>query len=122
MFGMGMGELIVILIVALLVLGPDKIPDAAKAIGKGMRELRKHSRGLQETLEQDEQLSSTVREIKSALRGDDPVPSIKPPASAPVGRPPAGAPAVAVKPAAGETPALPVASVEPADPKPDSNG
>ena len=43
MFGMGMGELVVILIVALLVLGPDKIPDAAKAIGKTMRELRKQT-------------------------------------------------------------------------------
>jgi sec-independent protein translocase protein TatB len=83
MFGMGMGELIVILIVALLVLGPDKIPEAAKAIGKGMRELRRQTKGLQDTLEQDEQLSSTVREIKSALRGDDLPASIRPPAARP---------------------------------------
>lgn len=81
MFGMGIGELVVIAIVALLVLGPDKIPEAAQAIGKGLRELRKQTRTVQETLESDEQLSSTVREIKSALRGDDPVPSIKPPAA-----------------------------------------
>ena len=83
-----MGELVVILIVALLVLGPDKIPDAAKAIGKGMRELRKQTRVVQETLEQDEQLGSTVRDLKSMLRGEDPRPIIKPPTHAPVGRAP----------------------------------
>jgi Tat protein translocase TatB subunit len=89
MFGMGMGELVVILIVALLFIGPDKLPDAAKAIGKGMRELRRQTKGLQNTLEQDEDLASTVREIKSALRGDDDVPSIRPPAQTGIGRIPA---------------------------------
>jgi sec-independent protein translocase protein TatB len=92
MFGMGMGELVVILIVALLVLGPDKIPDAAKAIGKGMRELRKQTRVVQETIEQDEQLGSTVRDLKSMLRGEDPRPIIKPPVVAPIGRTPVAPP------------------------------
>jgi sec-independent protein translocase protein TatB len=111
MFGMGMGELVVILIVALLVLGPDKIPDAAKAIGKGMRELRKQTRMVQDTLEQDEELGATVRDLKSALRGEDPRPIIKPPTHGPVGRAPLGAapPAVAsVQPEPpAEAPALP---------------
>jgi Tat protein translocase TatB subunit len=70
MFGMGMGELIVIAIVALLVLGPNKIPEAAKAIGKGIRELRKHTRDLQQTVEQDETIGGAMREVRSALRGD----------------------------------------------------
>ena len=71
MFGMGMGELIVILIVALLFLGPDKLPGMAKAVGKGIRELRRHTRDLEDTLERDAELGSTVRELKSALRGED---------------------------------------------------
>jgi sec-independent protein translocase protein TatB len=88
MFGLGMGEIMVILIVALLVLGPDKLPGAAKSIGKGLRELRKHTRDLQETIEQDEHLGGTVRELRSALRGEDyPPPTIKPPAGI-VAKPP----------------------------------
>jgi sec-independent protein translocase protein TatB len=105
MFGMGMGELIVILVVALLVLGPDKIPEAAKAIGKGMRELRKQTRAVQETIEQDEELGSTVRDLKSALRGEDPRPIIKPPSVAPVGRTPLAPPAAPTATAALGTPA-----------------
>ena len=56
MFGMGMGELLLILVVALLVVGPDKLPDAARKIGKGIRDFRKHTHDLQSTIEQDENL------------------------------------------------------------------
>jgi len=87
MFGLGMGEIVVILIVALLVLGPQKLPDAAKQIGKAIRELRKHTQNLQDTIEQDEAIGGTVRELKSALRGDvlyQPPPTIKPPDEKPV--------------------------------------
>ena len=80
MFGLGMGELMIILIVALIFLGPAKLPEAAKAIGKGIRELRRHTRDFEKTIEQDEDLGSTVKEIKSALRGDpEPAPRIAPP-------------------------------------------
>lgn len=72
MFGMGMGELLLILVVALLVVGPDKLPQAAKAIGKGIRDFRRTSHELQSTLEQDEKLGEAVRELRSALR-DDPL-------------------------------------------------
>jgi sec-independent protein translocase protein TatB len=72
MFGMGMGELLLILVVALLFVGPDKLPSAARSIGKGIRDFRKHSRDLQSTLEQDEKLGEAVRELRSALR-DEPL-------------------------------------------------
>ena len=77
MFGMGMGELLLILVVALLVVGPDKLPNAARAIGKGIRDFRKHTQELQSTLEQDEKLGEAVRELKSALR-DEPVRAPRP--------------------------------------------
>lgn len=43
MFGIGSGEILVILIVALLVLGPERLPSMAKTFGKGMSELRRLS-------------------------------------------------------------------------------
>ena len=66
-----MGEIVVILVVALLVLGPTQLPEAAKQIGKTIRDLRRHSRELQDTIERDEAIGGTVRELKSALRGDE---------------------------------------------------
>jgi sec-independent protein translocase protein TatB len=71
MFGLGMMELVVIAIVALLVVGPDKLPDAAKKISRGIRDFRKQTRELGKTLDDDTELGSAVRDLKSALRGDD---------------------------------------------------
>jgi len=68
---MGGSEILVILIVALLFLGPDKLPDAAKQISKGIRDLKKQTRVLQETIENDEHIGGAIRDLKSALRGDE---------------------------------------------------
>jgi sec-independent protein translocase protein TatB len=71
---MGGSEIIVILIVALLFLGPDKLPEAAKQISKGIRDLKKQSRVLTQSIEDDETIGGALRDIKSALRGEDPAP------------------------------------------------
>ena len=71
MFGLGAGELIIIAIVALLALGPDKLPEAAKKIGKGIRDLKRQTRDLQETIEHDTEIGGAVRDFKAALRGED---------------------------------------------------
>lgn len=97
MFGIGGSEIIVILVVALLFLGPDKLPDAAKTISKGIRDLKKQSRALQNQIESDEQIGGAIRDLKSALRGDDI------PARPPVRREP---PKLAENNIAGDAPAL----------------
>jgi sec-independent protein translocase protein TatB len=71
MFGIGGSEILVILIVALLFLGPDKLPDAAKKLSQGIRDLKKQSRVLQQTIENDEHIGGAIRDLKSALRGDE---------------------------------------------------
>jgi sec-independent protein translocase protein TatB len=71
MFGIGGSEILVILVVALLFLGPDKLPDAAKTISKGIRDLKKQSRALQNQIESDEAIGGAIRDLKSALRGDE---------------------------------------------------
>lgn len=70
MFGMGGTEILVILIVALLFLGPDKLPEAATKISKGIRDIKKQSRVLQQTIEEDEHIGGAIRDLKSALRGE----------------------------------------------------
>jgi Tat protein translocase TatB subunit len=50
MFNIGGGEFLVILLVALIVLGPNRLPEAARQAGKVMGELRKISSGFQNEL------------------------------------------------------------------------
>lgn len=52
MFGIGMGEFILILIVGLIVFGPSKLPEVGRALGKGLREFRKAQAALTATLEE----------------------------------------------------------------------
>ncbi|MEI6608114.1 MAG: Sec-independent protein translocase protein TatB [Deltaproteobacteria bacterium] len=58
MFGIGMQELIIIAIIALIIVGPKKLPDLAKTLGKGFSEFKRATDGmtddLKETLKEDE--------------------------------------------------------------------
>lgn len=50
MFNIGFPELIVILGLAILVVGPSRLPALAKSLGKGMREFRKVTDGFKDSL------------------------------------------------------------------------
>jgi Tat protein translocase TatB subunit len=50
MFGLSFMEIAVVLVVALLVLGPEKLPKVARQLGKGVRELRRAATDFQRTL------------------------------------------------------------------------
>lgn len=50
MFNVGGGEILVILLVALLVLGPGKLPEAARQVGNVLTQVRKMSSGFQNEL------------------------------------------------------------------------
>jgi Tat protein translocase TatB subunit len=60
MFGIGFQELLLILAIALIVVGPSKLPDLARALGRGLAEFKRATTELKETIDQDD----TVREIK----------------------------------------------------------
>jgi Tat protein translocase TatB subunit len=49
-FSLGGGEVFVILLIALIVLGPNKLPDAARKIGNVMGEIRRMSAGFQKEM------------------------------------------------------------------------
>jgi len=66
MFGIGVPELLVILVVALIVLGPKRLPEVAKSLGKAFAEFRRATSDLSEEL--NEARASLEEEIRMAER------------------------------------------------------
>jgi sec-independent protein translocase protein TatB len=63
MFGIGMPEMLLILAIALIVIGPKKLPDLAKSLGRAFAEFRRATSELKETFEIDDEL----KEVKSTF-------------------------------------------------------
>jgi TatA/E family protein of Tat protein translocase len=62
MFDIGFPELILILVIALIVFGPKKLPEIGSAIGKGLREFRQASAVLTQELTREVQLDEKPKE------------------------------------------------------------
>ena len=50
MFGIGMPELLIILALALILIGPKKLPEMARSLGRGMAEFRRASNDIKESI------------------------------------------------------------------------
>jgi TatA/E family protein of Tat protein translocase len=61
MFGIGMPEFLLIMAIALILIGPKKLPDLAKALGKALGEFKKATTELKDSLEIDKPLSDVKR-------------------------------------------------------------
>jgi len=68
MFGLGFGELLVIMIIALIFIGPKKLPEIAKGLGKGLREFQNATKGF------TDQADQVKREIVDAVQKSDDAP------------------------------------------------
>ena len=53
MFGIGISELLLILAIALIILGPKRLPEIARALGKGLNEFRKAANDIKSTLDDE---------------------------------------------------------------------
>jgi TatA/E family protein of Tat protein translocase len=67
MFGIGLPELIVIMVIALIVIGPSKLPDLARALGKGLAEFKKASQEIKNSLNLDEEIRTIKKETTETL-------------------------------------------------------
>jgi len=72
MFGIGMPEMLLILAIALIVIGPKKLPDLAKSMGRALREFKKATSELKESIELDSELKEVKKSFKDSVT-DGPV-------------------------------------------------
>jgi sec-independent protein translocase protein TatB len=73
MFGIGLPEMIVILAVALIVVGPDKLPELARSLAKGVNELKNTMNQVKENLSEETKVISSVQQDlrKTAIQMKD---------------------------------------------------
>jgi sec-independent protein translocase protein TatB len=119
MFGLSFGEIVIIAVLALLLLGPERLPEAAKTLGKGLREIRKATEDLKGQVEReiydDEKKISRPALVPPVPAGPVPGPAGPPPPASTENVP--GLEAALAEPPAGPVPEL----AEPPQPEGDAS-
>jgi TatA/E family protein of Tat protein translocase len=108
MLDIGFQELAVIMVLALLIFGPDKLPDLGRRLGRAMREFRRASDEFRSTVEQNLQINADISPVSL-----DPAPTAAAPAAGAEG---AGSPAGEPSAVAVETAPEGEATAEPLEP------
>lgn len=78
MFGIGFPELLLIAVIALVVIGPQRLPDLARALGRGFAEFRRATDELKQTFE-EETRAARSQELRQKLLAEG---KIRPPGAA----------------------------------------
>ncbi len=111
MFGLSFSEIVIIAILALVILGPDRLPEAAKTIGKTLKDFKKTTDGLKD------QLETEIYQAEKSMKKLVDAPEVPPVASAAMSatvRPAAPAPAATAE----NIPGLEAAFIDPLPPPP----
>jgi TatA/E family protein of Tat protein translocase len=127
MFGIGVQELAIIFVVALLIFGPKRLPEFARSLGKGLADFRRASSDLRQSFSLDDDPPDLASRNPSAQSGDQPDPRTsetepEPPpqavdAASPDASPEASLKAAALKAAAPKAAAPQAPEPQPAEPK-----
>ena len=95
MFGIGMQEILVLLVIALVVIGPKKLPEMAKALGKGYGEFRRAFEDMRSSInvdlktdEEKERLREIHQRVQPPSEAEAPAPSPAAPADTVTPEPP----------------------------------
>lgn len=64
MFGIGMPEMLLILAIALIVIGPKKLPDLAKSLGRALSEFKRATAEIKETMELDKDIGDIKKSFE----------------------------------------------------------
>lgn len=85
MFGLGMQELVIIMVIALIIFGPRKLPELGRSLGKSIGEFKRASSELRNTIEDEIRVEET-KEVTAAPPAAAAAPVPAPPADSTVSR------------------------------------